>query len=265
MIMAMLKMRIRPTVRLRKSTKKRLHCARLQETEVCNSFRCSLANQLENIESLLGMEGTTDDKWSSLSASLHDTAGQSIGYSRKKHQDWFDENSTHISTLLNSMHKAHKASLNNPSSATLKTKWQDQRREDQAMIVQRWGEHFEALLNQLAPVDVSVLEELPTLPTIQSLDLPPSFSELPLQIAPPGMDSANKEYSWQRSTELYIVWQEAREERHPCLHLSHRVRLSLALSVADSVHPALDYTAIKGPTNSSGSLRSVIICHDGLP
>ena len=45
---------------------------------------------------------------------------------------------------------------------------------DQSKIVQRWGEHFEAPLNHPSPVDLSVLEELQTLPTIQSLDLPPS-------------------------------------------------------------------------------------------
>lgn len=40
------------------------------------------------------------------------------------------------------------------------------------------GEHFETLLNQPALVDLSVLEELPRLSTIQSLDLPPSFTEV---------------------------------------------------------------------------------------
>lgn len=137
---------------------------------------------------------------------------------------------------LTSVHKAHEASLNNPSA--LKKQWQDQWREaqcslrqiqnqwwvskaqeiqtntnrydmhnfynaitsthgprtytvcplrtadesslnkDQALIIERWGEHFEALLNQPASVDLSVLEELPRLSIIQSLDLPPSFTEV---------------------------------------------------------------------------------------
>ncbi|CAJ1081178.1 hypothetical protein KUCAC02_027720%2C partial [Xyrichtys novacula] len=211
MIMDMLKLRICPALRLQKPTKRRLHCARLEEMETCNTLQCSLAKQLENIDSLLGMEGSTTDKWSTLSSSLYEAAAQSIGYSRKKHQDWFDENSTHITILLNNMHKAHKALLNSPSSIALKHQWQhqwqDQRRvvqctlrqtqnhwwvskaqeiqshadrndmhnfydaiksihgprthtvcplrtadessliKDQAFIVQRWGEHFEALLN----------------------------------------------------------------------------------------------------------------------
>jgi len=50
--------------------------------------------------------------------------------------------------------------------------------KDQKRIVQRLGEHFQALLNQKATVDLTVLQELPTLPRIQSLDVPPSFSEV---------------------------------------------------------------------------------------
>lgn len=282
LIMTVLRMRIRPAVHLQKSTKKRLHCALLQGTEARNTFRRSLANQLENIESLLGRDDTTEEKWSSLSASLYEAAAQSIGYSRKKHQDWFDENSTYISTLLSNMHIAHKASLNNPSSAALKHNWQAHRREvqcalrllqnkwwvskaqeiqsyadrydmhnfydaiksthgprthtvcplrtadesslikDQALIVQRWGEHFEALLNQQAPTDFSVLEELPTLPTIQSLDIPPSFSEVHAAIRAlknnksPGPDSIPAEilkqggYLCTRAIHQFIslVWRE---------------------------------------------------------
>lgn len=120
MIIAMLELRICPAVNLRKSTKSKLHCVQLQEAEVRNTFCCSLAKQLENTESLLGMEGMTTDKWSTLSASLYEAAVQAIGHNRKRHQDWFDEHSSEISTLLTSMHKPHEALLNNPSSSTLK-------------------------------------------------------------------------------------------------------------------------------------------------
>lgn len=107
MTIAMLKVRMRPAVHLRKSTKCKLHCARLQEAEVRNTFRCSLAKQLENTESLLGIEGTTTK--CTLSASLYEAAAQAIGYNRKRHQDWFNENSSEISALLTSMHKPHEA------------------------------------------------------------------------------------------------------------------------------------------------------------
>lgn len=142
--------------------------------------------------------------------------------------DWNDENSVHISTLLEETHNAHKAYLNNPSSESLKKVWHEQRKatqwtlqqlqnqwwtskaqqiqsfadkydmhnfynavktiygprsysgcplrsvdeltliKDQTGIVQRRGEHFQALLNQKASVDLTVLQELPTLPRIQS-------------------------------------------------------------------------------------------------
>ncbi|KAJ8372925.1 hypothetical protein AAFF_G00275750 [Aldrovandia affinis] len=119
------------------------------------------------------------------------------------------------------MHKAHRATLNNPQSQLLKKQWQALRSEaqttlrnlqdewwiskaneiqthadrndmhsfydavktiygprncslapvrsadgttlikDQALIVERWAEHFNTLLNQPTPVDLTVLAELP--------------------------------------------------------------------------------------------------------
>lgn len=44
---------------------------------------------------------------------------------------------------------------------------------DRTKIVQRWGEHFEALLTRPSPVDFSVIEKLPNLPSIQSLNILP--------------------------------------------------------------------------------------------
>ena len=47
----------------------------------------------------------------------------SIGYRGRKHQDWFDENSDTITTSLDYMHKAHRATLNSPISVTLRQQW----------------------------------------------------------------------------------------------------------------------------------------------
>lgn len=45
-------------------------------------------------------------------------------------------------------------------------------------MVDRWAEHFQTLLNQPATPDLAVLEELPSYPAIEELDLPPTFSEV---------------------------------------------------------------------------------------
>ncbi len=57
-----------------------------------------------------------EQQWTYISSVLYDAAAQSIGYKSRNHQDWFDDNSDTIHNLLKDMHKAHRATLENPSS-----------------------------------------------------------------------------------------------------------------------------------------------------
>ena len=50
--------------------------------------------------------------------------------------------------------------------------------KDSEGIRERWAEHFETLLNQTTNTDHSILEELPTLLTVDELDDPPSLQEV---------------------------------------------------------------------------------------
>lgn len=58
----------------------------------------------------------------------------SIGYCQKRHWDWFDENSGLIITILDTMHKAHNAILNNPTSGRLKQHWRTSSKEVQSVL-----------------------------------------------------------------------------------------------------------------------------------
>ncbi|XP_061891552.1 dickkopf-related protein 3b isoform X2 [Entelurus aequoreus] len=238
LIITRLRVQVRPAIRLQKSGKKRLDCTRLADPMARDNLRLSLAKNLEDIEHILESDDSIDDKWTSISSRLYEAASQSIGYKRRKHQDWFDDNTATITTMLKHMHTAHNAVLNNPTSAVLRQQWQTSRREvqsklralknewwiskaaeiqshankndmhnfydamktiygprncsvsplksndgttlikDQKLITKRWAEHFETLLNQPAPTDPSVLEDLPDYPTIHDLDLPPTFGEV---------------------------------------------------------------------------------------
>lgn len=131
MIIAKLHISVCPPLRLRRSSKKRIHCTRLEKVEVRNEFRRSLADKLREIEPGLSSEDSMDQKWASISSSLYEAAAQTIGYSGKKHQDWFNDNSDTIKTLLDNMHKAHRATLNNPSSGSIRQQWQVSGREIQ--------------------------------------------------------------------------------------------------------------------------------------
>ena len=238
MILTKVRMHVRPLARHGGPKRKTLNCARLSSSDNHNNFCRSLAVKLADIEQLISSESGMEEKWTSLSTILFDTAAQAVGFKTKKHQDWFDQNAREISTLLDRMHKAHRATLNNPQSQSHKKLWQALRSEaqttlrtlqdewwiskaneiqthadrsdmhsfydavktiygprncslapvrsvdgtslirDQAMIVERWAEHFNTLLNQPTPVDPTVLAELPEHPTMPDLDLPPTFKEI---------------------------------------------------------------------------------------
>ncbi|XP_061884956.1 uncharacterized protein LOC133635724 [Entelurus aequoreus] len=134
MIISKLRASVRPPVRLRKIGKKRLDCARLEADEARNSLRSSIAGKLQEIDPFLSPEGSVDDNWTCLSSKLYEAAAESIGYRRRRHQDWFDENSESIRTKLDTMHKAHNAALNNPTSVRLKQHWRTSRKEVQSVL-----------------------------------------------------------------------------------------------------------------------------------
>ena len=59
----------------------------------------------------------------------------------KNHQDWFDDNSTHIQELLQAKNVAHDAKLRNPGSVSLHNKWKELRSQAQKelrLIENKW-------------------------------------------------------------------------------------------------------------------------------
>ena len=134
MIMAKVHMSVRPPMRKRGPSRRRLDCARLEDTSTRNEFRRSLAEKLGGQQLILSEENATDQQWTTISSALHEAAAHSIGYKSKNHQDWFDNNSDIIRNSLNAMHKAHQATLKNPSSSTARQHWQRARRDVQRTL-----------------------------------------------------------------------------------------------------------------------------------
>ena len=127
-------MKVRPPMRKRGSSRRRLDCARLEDTMTRNEFRRSLAEKLGELELLLSGENATEQQWTAVTAALHEAAAQTIGFKSKNHQDWFNNNSESIHNLLSNMHKAHQETLNNPSSSTTRQRWQKARQEVQKTL-----------------------------------------------------------------------------------------------------------------------------------
>ena len=133
-------MKVRLPMRKRGSCRRRLDFARLEDTTTRNEFCRSLAEKLGELELLLSGESATEQQWTSVTAALQGAAAQTIGFKSKNHQDWFDNNSKSIHNLLSNMHKAHRETLNYPSSSTARQRWQRARREVQRTlrIMQNW-------------------------------------------------------------------------------------------------------------------------------
>lgn len=122
MIMAKVRMRVRPPLRKCTPSGRRLDCACLED-DARNEFRCSLAEKLRELELILGGQNATDEQWTSIRSALHEAPAHTISYKSRNHQDWFDNNSDTSRNSLIAMQKAHRVTLKNPSSCTARQQW----------------------------------------------------------------------------------------------------------------------------------------------
>ena len=117
---------IRPPIR-KQAPSKRLNCAALKNQESKASFRAKLAEGLSS--STETPEDDPDTSWRKLCTLMRDAAEATIGFVKRSHADWFDENCDTIHQLLEQKRKAHDAYLANPHSSALAQKWKDLRAE----------------------------------------------------------------------------------------------------------------------------------------
>ena len=118
LILSKLNLHIQPLRRPQgKKTLKRLAVNKLKSNDVKQLLIDSLDKQLESVS----LENqNVETAWSTLRETVYNTAYECLGPSVKKHKDWFDENCSEISQLLDEKQKAHKALLDDPSSAAKK-------------------------------------------------------------------------------------------------------------------------------------------------
>lgn len=134
MILMKVRIQVRP-LRHQCGLKNRpLRCTRLSNSDTRKNFCRFLADKLGKIEQLISSEAGMDEKWSSLSSTLFNAAAESIGFQTQRQQDWFDKNNREISNPLDKMHKAHRTTLNNPTSQPLRNQWQAFHSEAQATL-----------------------------------------------------------------------------------------------------------------------------------
>ena len=123
-------LRIRPPVR-RKRASRKLNCSALKCLETRQNF--DMATTAALAETNLPLPNV-EESWNLLSQAIVRSAEHTIGFTKRRNQDWFDENVSGIRELLDTRNKALAAFLHDPSSDRLKRRWHDSRAHAQRAL-----------------------------------------------------------------------------------------------------------------------------------
>ncbi len=155
MIRAKFQMEIRPQLKKTPPNTK-LNCEALKSKHSVDQLRAQLATNLSAIPDTY-LDPDINTCWNTLRTAIHQAAEESLGYTKHKHQDRFDNSAPDIHKLLQAKHKAHAAYLANPQSITLKTRLSSIRAEVQrtlrAMENDWWIKKSNSLLTPTTPMD----------------------------------------------------------------------------------------------------------------
>ena len=99
---------------------KRLNVNRLKIEDVKKSFSETLAEQLEAV---VPDNQTVETFWKEIREIVYNTASECLGPISRKHQDWFDENCTEITQLMEEKRSAYKIHMEDTSSQSKKDVW----------------------------------------------------------------------------------------------------------------------------------------------
>jgi len=137
LVRTLLRIRIRTPARKQKP-QRRLNVTGLGRGADLSSLRAAISSNLAQVSDCapLPFQSSSDatKQWDTLSKAVMDAAVDTLGYSTRKHQDWFDSNDAEIETLLNEQNAAFAAKLRNPNSVELQRRWALQRSQLQKRL-----------------------------------------------------------------------------------------------------------------------------------
>ena len=121
----------KPPTHLTNPPRKKFDLSKLQEVNVAEAFQQNINDQLRN-----NPVNTTDidREWTTLKDIIINAAENTIGYTKRKNQDWFDDNNPEISRLISAKREAHLSLQQDPTSHMKKKRYQELKRECQTGI-----------------------------------------------------------------------------------------------------------------------------------
>ena len=130
-VFSLLRLRWRKKPTLRANTpRKKYNISAFQDPQFVEQYRAALEHQLDGCPSA----DDPDAAWDDLKAAIAKAAQETIGYAKRRHQDWFDDNDVTVASLIERKRRARLAWEDCPSSTTKKAAFQRAKAEAQTAL-----------------------------------------------------------------------------------------------------------------------------------
>ena len=130
LVRSTMQLRIRPPARKQKPMK-RLNVQACKDPATVEALQRCIEEKLQEVPEAPADTprdtATLTHDWTTFCNSLQEASEAVLGFKSKKHQDWFDDNNTHIHALLHERNLAYAATLRNPDSPDARDKWKELR------------------------------------------------------------------------------------------------------------------------------------------
>ena len=101
----------------------------------------------------ISMNGITiDERWMKIRDVIHTSAVETLGYEKKRNQDWFDENDTHIAEVINKKRKTLQDMQANPQSSSHKEAFKQAKSECQRHLRKRQNDWWTDKANRVVHI-----------------------------------------------------------------------------------------------------------------
>ena len=216
-----------------KPAPKRLNVGSLKKQAVSTELTETLEERAQHIQ----ISDNVEESWESFRNTVYVAAYETLGPTKRKNQDWFDENDEEVTKLLEEKHRLHRVLINNKSPSNqaafnnirstvqhrlrqMQDSWLKQKAEEiqkyadqkdmkrfydaiktvygpqpassspllsadgqrllteKSHILDRWAEHFDAVLNRPSHINEEAINRLPQVDTNPNLDNSPTLPEV---------------------------------------------------------------------------------------